>query len=142
MNITLAPVLRKCAIVFFDDILIYSSSYEDHLQHLHQVLSLLAKDQWVVKLKKCRFAKHEIHYLGRVFSGEGIKTDPAKIYAVLQWPTPTLVKELRGFLGLTGYYRKCVRNFAVIAKPLTNLLKKHVLFVWTQHHQLAFDTLK
>jgi primary-amine oxidase len=64
MNSTLAPVLRRCALVFFDDIL--GSSYAEHLQHLHQVLTLLAKDQWVVKLKKCSFAKQEIHYLGHI----------------------------------------------------------------------------
>lgn len=127
---------------FFDDILIYSSSYEEHLQHLHQVLTLLAKDQWVVNLKKCHFAKQEIHYLGHILSGQGIHTDPAKVTAVLQWPTPASIRELRGFLGLAGYYRKFVRHFAVIAKPLTNLLKKHVPFVWSSEHQLDFDTLK
>jgi mannitol/fructose-specific phosphotransferase system IIA component len=61
MNTTLSPLLQRCVVVFFDDILIYSGSYEEHLQHLRQVLQLLAKDQWVVKLKKCQFAKQEIH---------------------------------------------------------------------------------
>lgn len=134
MNCTLAPLLRRCVIVFFDDILVYSNSYEDHLHHLHQVLELLAKDQSVVKLKKCQFAKREIHYLGHILSRQGVHTDPAKIEAVLQWPTPTNVRELRGFLGLAGFYRKFVCNFAIIAKPLTNLLKKHTLFVWTSDH--------
>ena len=142
MNVTLSPLQHKCVIVFFDDILVYSSSYEEHLQHLQQVLDLLAKDHWVVKLKKCQFAKQEIHYLGHVLSGGGIHTDPAKVTAVQEWPQPANVRELRGFLGLVGFYRKFVRNFAVIAKPLTNLLKKHTLFVWTSEHQLAFDTLK
>lgn len=80
--------------------------------------------------------------MGHVLSGAGIKTDPAKITAVMQLPVPTSVKDLRGFLGLAGYYRKFVCNFAIIAKPLTNLLKKHVLFVWTQDHQVDFDSLK
>jgi transposase InsO family protein len=106
------------------------------------VLALLANDQWVVKLKKCQFAQQEIRYLGHILSGKGVHTDPAKLSAVQQWPTPSNVRQLRGFLGLTGYYRKFVRNFAVIARPLTNLLKKHTIFVWTSEHQLAFDTLK
>lgn len=142
MNSTLAPVLRRCALVFFDDILIYSSSYEDHLQHLHEVLSLLAKDKWVVKLKKCHFAQEEIKYLGHILSAQGVSTDPDKVTTVLQWPTPANVRELRGFLGLAGFYQKFVRPFAIIAKPLTQLLKKHQLFVWTIDHQKAFSALQ
>lgn len=142
MNTTLSPLLRRCVVVFFDDILVYSSSYEEHLQHLQQVLQLLAKDQWVVKLKKCHFAKQEIHYLGHILSARGVQTDPTKVEAVLNWPRPTNVRELRGFLGLAGFYCKFVRHFAVIARPLTNLLKKNTLFVWTKEHQTAFETLQ
>jgi hypothetical protein len=142
MNSTLAPLLRKCALVFFDDILIYSASYEEHIHHLHQVLTLLAKDQWVVKLKKCNFAKQEIRYLGHILSSQGVQTDPEKVTAVLHWPTPSNVRDLRGFLGLAGFYRKFVRHFAIIAKPLTQLLKKHQLFVWTIEHQQAFAALQ
>lgn len=129
-------------VVFFDDILIYSNSYEEHLQHLHQVLTLLTKDKWVVKLKKCQFACQEIHYLGHILSGQGIHTDLERVKAVQQWPTPTNARELRGFLGLAGFYRKFVRHFALLAKPLTNLLKKNTLFLWTSEHQEAFDVLK
>jgi hypothetical protein len=125
MNSTLSPVLRRCALVFFDDILVYSSSYAEHLQHLHQVLTLLANDQWVVKLQKCSFAKQEIHYLGHILSAQGVRTDPEKVSVVMQWPTPANVHELRGFLGLAGFYRRFVRHFAILAKPLTQLLKKH-----------------
>lgn len=142
MNSTLAPLLRKCALIFFDDILIYSATYEDHLHHLHQVLTLLAKNQWVIKLKKCNFAKQEICYLGHILSSKGVSTDPEKVAAVLQWPTPSNVRELRGFLGLAGFYWKFVRHFAILAKPLTQLLKKHQLFVWTSKHQQAFAALQ
>jgi hypothetical protein len=129
-------------VVFFDDILIFSSSYEEHLQHLHVVLSLLAKDQWVVKLKKCKYAQREIHYLGHILSSWGVHTDPDKVAAVLHWPPPTNVRELRGFLGLASFYRKFVKHFAILARPLTNLLKKHTLFVWTTEHQVAFQALQ
>jgi len=131
----------KCVIVFFDDILVYSRTYSQHIDHLRLVLSLLAKDKWFVKLSKCNFAQRQIAYLGHTISELGVSTDPAKVEAILKWPVPTNVKELRSFLGLAGYYRKFVRHFAVICKPLTDLLKKNSLFVWTQDHQTAFATL-
>jgi hypothetical protein len=142
MNTTLAPIMRKYALVFFDDILVYNKSWEDHLFHLTQVLQLLFKDQWYIKLSKCASAKQQLGYLGHVISGKGVPTDPAKVDAISSWPVPANCKELRGFLGLAGYYRKFIRHFGIIAKPLTNLLKKGVMFVWTSDHQVAFDTLK
>jgi hypothetical protein len=129
MNSTLKPLLRKCVLVFFDDILVYSDTWDNHLIHVEWVLQLLTQDQWQVKLTKCSFAKQEISYLGHVISQAGVSTDPRKIDAVTSWPQPTSCKELRGFLGLAGYYRKFVKNFGVIAKPLTNLLKKHAVFL-------------
>jgi hypothetical protein len=129
MNTTLHPLLRKCVLAFFDDILVYSQNLEEHLVHLKQVLQLLAKDKWHVKLSKCSFAQRKISYLGHVISEAGVGTDNGKIEAITSWPAPSSIKELRSFLGLAGYYRKFVRHFAIIAKPLTQLLKKSVLFV-------------
>lgn len=112
------------------------------MEHVKQVLELLAKDQWKVKFSKCAFAKREISYLGHIISNKGVATDPAKIAAVVDWPVPQNVKELRSFLGLAGYYRKFVRHFGVIIKPLTGLLQKGALFVWTSQHDVAFLALK
>lgn len=142
MNSTLLPVLRKCALVFFDDILVYSASYDEHLTHLRQVFELLAADQWKLKLSKCRFAQQSISYLGHVISSQGVATDPSKIESVLHWPLPQDVKQLRSFLGLAGYYRKFVKNYAVLARPLTDLLKKSSFFVWTPAHTASFEALK
>jgi len=111
MNLTLGPLLRKCVLVFFDDILIFSRSYEEHVQHVRQVLDLLQRDQWQVKMSKCAFAQRQLKCLGHVISGNGVAIDPAKVQAVLEWPTPTSIKDLRSFLGLAGYYRHFVLSF-------------------------------
>jgi hypothetical protein len=142
MNATLSSLLRRCVLVFFDDILIYSTSFEQHIEHVQLVLELLRKDHWQIKLSKCKFAQQQLAYLGHIISAAGVSIDPEKIKAVAKWTSPTNVKELRSFLGLAGYYRRFVRNFGVIAKPITSLLKKGVLFVWTSSHEYSFTALK
>lgn len=142
MNVTLAPGLHKFVLVFFDDILIYSHSLEEHVSHIHQVFQWLRAGQWKLKLSKCSFARESISYLGHVVRAAGLATDASKIKAIVDWPVPTTIKELCGFLGLTGYYRKFVRHFGIIAKPLTNLLKKDQMFVWIDQHAEAFQLLK
>jgi hypothetical protein len=142
MNSTLAPLLRKSVLVFFDDILVYSQSYADHLEHLEQVLRILQQNQWRVKLSKCSFAQRTISYLRYVISEQGVATCPDKIQAVAEWSQPQSVKELRSFLGLAGYYRKFVKQFGIIAWPLTKLLRKGTVFQWTQEREVSFQTLK
>lgn len=142
MNKTLALVLRKCALVFFDDILVYSPDLQSHLTHLKQVLQLLRQDHWQVKMSKCSFAQPQVSYLGHIIGAQGVSTEPKKIQDVLTWPTPISVKKLRGFLGLAGYYRKFVKNFGIISKPLTQLLRKGVSFRWGSEAEAAFQQLK
>lgn len=120
MNSTLAPYVRKFVLVFFDDILIYSRTFEEHVQHIRMVFELLAKDQWKVKISKCSFAQRQVSYLGHIISVNGVATDPQKISAIANCPNPSSIKDFRSFLGLTGYYRKFVRNFDVISKSLTD----------------------
>jgi hypothetical protein len=106
------------------------------------VFQLLQNHQWKVKWSKCSFAKREIAYLGYVISEKGVSTCLAKVTVVANWPTPKSVKELRSFFGLAGYYRKFVQHFGIICRPLTDLLKKNSVFVWTSDHELAFKTIK
>lgn len=142
MSSTLAPGLQKFVIVFFDDILVYSLSLEDHVQHLRQVFKWLRADQWFLKLNKCSFAQRSIAYLGHVVSDSSVATDPWKIQAVLDWPQPTNLKELCGFLGLVGYYQKFIKHFAILSKPLSDLLRKDAVFVWSSVQSEAFSILK
>lgn len=142
MNVTLSPVSRKCVLVFFDNILVFSVTFEDHLRDLEEVLGLLKKDQWQVNESKCLFAQQQLSYLGHRISAEGVTTEESKIATVRDWPVPESVRKLKGFLGLAGYYRKFVRHFGMISKPLTQLLRKGALFVWTDESHKAFTALK
>lgn len=142
MNTVFAPLLRKGVLVFMDDILIYAPSMEEHLRLLQQVFAILRDNQLFMKLSKCAFAQTEIEYLGHCISTKGVATEPSKIQAVKQWPVPKNIKELRGFLGLSGYYRKFIRHYGMPSKPLIELLKKGTSFAWTPSTQEAFDLLK
>jgi hypothetical protein len=95
-----------------------------------------------LKISKCFFAQKEVEYLGHCISRAGVATEPSKIVAMQEWPRPKNLKELRGFLGLTGYYRKFIKHYSMISKPLSNFLKKASPFVWTSVTEEAFNQLK
>jgi len=141
MNEIFRPYLRKFVVVFFDDILVYSKSLQEHLKHLRAVLGVLQQHNLYAKMSKCHFGCHEVDYLGYVICEEGVKADPSKIEAMLNWPVPKNLKSLRVFLGLTGYYRKFVKGYGGITAPLTNLLRKDA-FKWGEKAELAFNSLK
>lgn len=130
MNFIFQPYLRDFVIVFFDDILVYSQTLDDHHQHLEIVFKCLLDHQLFLKQSKCSFVQPSISYLGHIVSVEGVGPDPEKIQAMLNWPAPKTVKQLCGFLGLTVFYRKFVKHYASIASPLTELLKKEA-FNWS-----------
>lgn len=141
MNHVFEPVLRKFLMVFFDDILIYSKTWEDHLLHLDMAFAILRHQQLYLKKSKCTFGATKIEYLGHFISSEGVGTDPVKIKAVEQWPTPANQKHLCSFLGLANYYRRFIQGHSIIAGPLTLLLRKD-RFTWTTEASTAFQTLK
>ena len=141
MNDLFRSYLRKFILVFFDDILIYSRSWEDHLAHLQIVLQILSTNSLFAKESKCRFSVLQVEYLGHIISEQGVSVDPAKIQVVIEWPTSTTAKGVRGFLGLAGYYRKFIRHFGSIAAPLTRLLSNDG-FQWNEAAEMAFTQLK
>jgi Reverse transcriptase (RNA-dependent DNA polymerase)/RNase H-like domain found in reverse transcriptase/Integrase zinc binding domain len=141
MNEVFKLVSRRYVLVFFDDILIYSRTIEEHKQHLEAVLELLRQNGLQAKFSKCDFGTTQIEYLCHIISEKGVATDPKKVEAMVNWPRPKTVKELRGFLGLTGYYRKFVKNYGSISKPLTEQLKKNA-FKWDANAEKAFEQLK
>jgi RNase H-like domain found in reverse transcriptase/Reverse transcriptase (RNA-dependent DNA polymerase)/Retroviral aspartyl protease/Integrase zinc binding domain/Retrotransposon gag protein len=142
MNRIFRPYLDKFVVVFIDDILIYSKSVEEHREHLHSVLRILRDHTLYAKLSKCEFWLKEVKFLGHVVSAEGVAVDPSKVEAVLQWESPKSVTEVRSFVGLAGYYRRFIQGFSHIAKPLTNLTKKDMPFIWTDRCESAFQELK
>lgn len=142
MNEIFKPLLRKTTLGFFDDILVYSPTMSQHVIDLEQVLSLMRKHPLMAKQSKCSFVGATVEYLDHIISGQGVQTDPKKILAIKEWPVPQNLKQLRGFLGLAGYYRRFIKSFGICARPLTELLKKDESFIWTNIAQEAFDQLK
>lgn len=141
MNSIFRPLMRKSVLVFFDDIFIYSQDWESHLMHVREVFQILQENQLCVKFKKCDFGRQELEYLGHIITNKGVKVDQSKIKAMLDWPAPTNITELRGFLGLTGYYRKFVKDYGIIARPLTNRLRRGK-FAWDDEAEHAFSQFK
>jgi hypothetical protein len=141
MNHVFCPFLRHFVLVFFDDILIYIKTWTDHLTHVDRVLHLLSQHKLFLKQSKCAFGASEVEYLGHLVGKDGVRVDLKKIEAMQDWPHPKTLKILRGFLGLTGYYRKFVKNYGKIATPLMTLLKNNS-FTWTPATSQAFQTLK
>ena len=142
MNNLLKPHLDVFVLVYIDDILIFSKTLDEHLLHLRTILGILRENKLYAKLEKCEFLKDELEYLGFLISKNGIKTQPKKIEAVKNWPTPTNQTEIRSFLGLAGYYRKFIKNFSTIAAPISSLLQKGTAIIWTDECAQAFQHLK
>ena len=132
----------KFAMMYLDDIIIFSQDESQHLEHLEIVFSHLQEAGLKMKCSKCDFFKSEIHYLGHLISPEGISPFPNKLDSIKHMPVPNSAKEIKQFLGLTGYYRKFVPRFGDISRPLTTLTKKDAKFKWTSACQKSFELLK
>ncbi|WVZ77066.1 hypothetical protein U9M48_024968 [Paspalum notatum var. saurae] len=136
MNSVFMNELDKFVVVFIDDILIYSKNEKEHEEHLRVVLTRLREHKLYAKFSKCAFWLKEVGFLGHILSEKGVAVDPSKVKDVLNW------KQLKPFLGLAGYYRRFIKDFSKIAKPMTSLTKKNAKFVWGPKCEEGFQELK
>jgi hypothetical protein len=137
MNKVFMEYLDRFVVVVIDDILIYSKSESDHEEHLTLVLQKLWDNQLYAKYSKCEFWINEVSFLGHIISNGGISVDPAKVKEIVAWSIPTIVTEIRSFLGLVGYYRRFIEGFSKFAKPMTSLMEKGREFKWTRSAKKA-----
>ena len=142
MNEVFRDYLYKFILIFLDDVLAYSTNKADHLGHLRTIFQTLRALNLKLKPKKCKLFQREVVYLSHIIGNGGAKPDPDKVSAVKHWPVPKTVKQIRSFVGFCNYYRRFVRDFAQIARPLTDLTKKDARFEWNSDCQLSFDRLR
>ena len=141
MNCLLAGINGISCLVYLDDIIIFSRSFEEHLKSLEEVFRRLVEGGLVLKVTKCQFAVEQVEYLGHIVSANGLKPDPRKVEKLRSFPQPKNLTELRAFLGFAGYYRRFIKNFALIAAPLFLLLKDDQPFEWKEEQEVAFKSL-
>ncbi|KAE8701616.1 Detected protein of unknown function [Hibiscus syriacus] len=134
--------LNKFMVVYLDDIVVYSNSMEENIDHLRIVFKILRENELYVKKEKCTFSTEEIYFLGHVIGHGKLLMDGNKIEAIREWEPPTKVSEMRSFLGLVNYYRRFIRGYSARASPLTDLLKKGKTWEWSEQYQKAFEDLK
>ena len=142
MNKVFADNIGTFVAVYLDDILIFSRDIEEHWQHLRWALQRLREVKLYGRLHKCKFLKDQVEYLGFEVSPSGIKASPGKIKAVIEWPRPKSVHDVRCFLGLASYYRRFVRGFSEMARPLTELTRAGAEWKWSTSQHEAFNRLK
>jgi hypothetical protein len=140
MNEVLRSFIGKFAVVYFNDILIYSKSLDEHIEHLHAVLGALRESRLFANLEKCTFCTDRVAFLGYVVTPQGTEVDEAKIEAIKSWPIPTTLTQLRSFLSLAGFYQRFMKDFSTIAAPFNVLTKKGVPFYWGVSQEHSFNT--
>lgn len=142
MNHVVRAFIGKFVVVYFDDILIYSKSLEEHVEHIRSLFAALREQKLYANLDKCTFCTDKVVFLGFVVLGQGVEVDEEKIKAVREWVPPQNVSQVHSFLGLAGFYRRFVKDFSTIAAPINELTKKEVPFKWGEAQEKAFEELK
>ncbi|GME64610.1 uncharacterized protein ACHE_50633A [Neofusicoccum parvum] len=142
MNEVMIDGLDDFCSVFIDDILVYSKTRKEHWEQVRRVLKKLKEAGLQADIKKCEFEVTETRFLSLIVGRDGIRMDPQKVAAILKWKAPTSLRGVRSFLGLCNYYRRFIKNYSRIAKPLTDLTKNTVAWAWTQKCEAAFQALK
>jgi hypothetical protein len=129
-------------VVYFDDILIYNKSFDEHMNHLRAIFIALRDARLFGNLEKCIFCTDRVSFLGYVVTPKGFEVDETMIEAIESWPVPQSIKQVRSFLGLAGFYRRLIKDFSTIAAPLHELMKKSIVFHWGRAQEESFSTLK
>jgi hypothetical protein len=142
INDALRDYLDTFCTAYLDDILIYSRTRAEHLNHVRCVLQRLREAGLFAKLEKCEFLVSETKFLGLIIGKDGIRMDPDKVKTIIEWQTPSCVTDVQAFIGFANFYRRFIRDFSKIITPLVALTQKGVLFCWMPACQSAFDTLK
>ncbi|WCJ29454.1 Transposon Tf2-6 polyprotein [Euphorbia peplus] len=142
MNQVFREYLDQFVVVYLDDIVVYSSTLEEHREHLRLVFTKLRENKLFLKLEKCAFGQTRIQFLGHVIEQGRVSMDQKKVKAIADWPTPTNTTELRSFLGLANYYRRFIHNYSQKVASLTDLLKKNCTWTWSEECRMAFENLK
>nr|KAG5706518.1 hypothetical protein BaRGS_028689 [Batillaria attramentaria] len=152
MQVTMSDFLFEFLLVYLDDLLVYSKSFDEHLVQLEHLLQRIAQLGLKLKREKCQFLRRQVTYLGHTISADGVSCDDDKVEQVRKWPTPTTVRDVRSFLGFASYYRRFIDGFSKLAGPLHDLVAEgskaskrktaDVTKLWTPQHQAAFDSLK
>src|SRR6266498_5307799 len=128
MNYVLYDYLNDFVVVYLDDILVYSDTFDEHINHLRKVFTKLREANLVIKLKKCKFRQRKIKFLGHTIETDGLRTNPENIEKIINCPVPTDITGVRKFIGLCNYYRKFIKDLSKLSKPLRQLLKKDIKF--------------
>src|SRR5690606_23295740 len=142
INDTLREFIDVSCVVYLDDILIYSKDPKEHKKHVRDIMKRLLEAGLYARPEKCKFSVERATFLGFIVSKDGIEMDPAKVQAVREWESPTCVKDVQCFLGFANFYRRFIKDYSRICRPLFDLLKKDSEFSWTPEHQQVFDQLK
>jgi hypothetical protein len=142
MDKVLQGIKDKFVLVYLDDVIIFSKTFEEHIQHVEEVIKRIRDTNLRLKAEKCYFAAKELQFLEHVVEKDGVKPEPKKVDKMINYLEPKNIRELRGVLGLFSYYRQFIKDFAQIADPLYKLLKKDTPYMWTQDQQKAFENLR
>ena len=142
METVLCGLQWDICLIYLDDVIVFGKTFDEMTDSLQKVFDRLHTAGLKLKAKKCTLYGEQVEYLGHIISKTGVATDPKKVEAIKSWPEPSSVKDVRSFLGLCGYYRRYVKDFSKIAKPLHKLTNKGAKFQWTEECQSSFDKLK
>ena len=129
-------------VIYLDNILVFSSNWEEHTHHVRLVLTKLREYRLFAKSEKCEFDRTSVEFLGYIISPTGITMDERKVATITNWPLPTRLKEVQSFLGFSNFYRRFIDGFSTLMQPLIQLTRKNIPFLWTPVADNAFDALK